>query len=662
MCGIVGLLTRGKVEEAVLNRMVQPIVHRGPDAGAVWTDPKAGVGLGFRRLAIIDLSPAGMQPMSSADGRYVIVFNGEIYNHLELRAELDASGGGPRAAGAAWRGHSDTETLVEGIAHWGLEETLRRAVGMFGIAVWDKKDRTLGLARDRFGEKPLYYGWVGGDFVFASELKSLAAHPKFNNEIDRESVRLMLARTNVPAPLSIVRGVFKLEPGCMLTASFDAALEPHSRPILADTSSGGISVKRYWSYRDVIAQGLAAPITDEREALVQLEAALAVSIRGQSVAEVPVGAFLSGGIDSSAIVALYQKYSNSRVRTFTIGFNEAEFNEAHYAKAVAQHLGTDHNELYVTVTEAQAVIPRLPTMFDEPFADSSQIPTFIVSQFAREQVTVAISGDAGDELFGGYDRFRVATALWRHFSAVPEPLRRSAGAALSVIPASVWSNLAQALGRRRVGSKIRRLVDRMRTARTMDDLYASFFDEWTGETSPVLGATGRSDFAPPSLGVPGAPPAVQLMYIDAMTYLPDDVLCKVDRAAMATSLETRAPFLDHRVAALAARLPLDMKIRGSETKRILRQLLYNEAPRELFERPKAGFGVPVGDWLRGPLRDWAEALLDERRLREDGYLDPAIVRRRWNAHLSGERDDVPGIWALLMFQAWKESFGRGLQV
>jgi len=647
MCGIAGILTVGSVEASVLRRMIAPIAHRGPDDQGIWADPRAGIGLGHRRLSIVDLSPLGHQPMASADDRWMLSYNGEIYNHATLRAELEAEGLAPE-----WRGHSDTETLVACVAAWGLERTLTRAVGMFALALWDRKERILHLARDRFGEKPLYYGWTGGDFVFGSELKAIRAHPRFDNAVSRRALGLFASRTYVPAPFSIYERIYKLEPGCILTLSREAAGRPRGAPIAEGRPEDGLRLRRYWSYLEVMRRGVADPIADEAEALERLERTLATAVGGQSVADVPVGAFLSGGIDSSTIVALYQKYSSIPVRTFSIGFEEAGFNEAEHAKAVARYLGTVHNERYVTVRETQDVIPLLPSMYDEPFADSSQIPTHLVSRFAREQVTVALSGDGGDELFAGYNRHFAAPRLWKRLQMLPRPVRALIGPPLGQLPPSVWN---AAPGRRapNFGAKIQKALRVAGSARSLDDVYDSFLDEWSFEASPVLGPDGQAHWPGTDVEpLPGAPDAMRMMYRDAVSYLPDDILCKVDRASMAVSLETRVPFLDHRVAELAARLPLSMKVRGGKGKHILRELLYREAPRALFERPKAGFAIPVGEWLRGPLRPWAEELLEPRRMSQEGYFDARIVARRWQEHLSGRRDSTAALWAVLMFQAW----------
>lgn len=528
---------------------------------------------------------------------------------------------------------------------------------MFAIALWDRRQRRLTLVRDRFGEKPLYYGWVGRDFVFASELKAVLTHPSFANPIDREALRLYASRAYVPAPFSIYRGIFKLEPGCIIEVDRAAANRPLTSPPV-EGGTGPITLRRYWNYRGVVRGGLQDPFPSENAALEALDQALSDAIRGQSMADVPVGAFLSGGIDSSAVVALYQRYSSVSVRTFTIGFEDPAYDEAGHARAVAQHFGTIHEELYVTAEHAQRVIPQLAGIYDEPFADSSQIPTYLVSEFARGQVTVALTGDGGDELFGGYNRYFGTARLWSYMGRLPAPVRAAVGKGLGRLPPAAWDGLGSLLpGSVRpphFGTKVRKAMRTMGRAGSIDDVFVSFLDEWSGEPSPVLGTHGIAS-AGFDLAVGGAPDAVRMMYCDVVSYLPDDILCKVDRAAMAVSLETRVPFLDHRVAAVAARIPVEMKIRGGKGKQILRRLLYREAPPELFERPKAGFGMPLGSWLRGPLRPWAESLLDERRLREAGFFDPRQVRQRWSEHLAGKRDAGPMIWAILAFEQWRMS-------
>ena len=657
MCGIAGIASARPVEPQLIARMAGALAHRGPDDQGVWLSDDRRLGFGHRRLAIVDLSPQGHQPMTSQDGRWILSFNGEFYNHKELRAELDAE------RQRNWRGHSDTEVFLEAVAAWGVRRALERSVGMFAISLYDRKDRCLYLARDRFGEKPLYFGWAGNDLVFGSELKALRQHPGFDDRIDRRALRLLASRSYIPAPLSIFDGVYKLEPASMLKLPESSWARPMLAPPHEGRNDSGATLEKYWSYRDVVVAGLRDPIDNEAEALDRLEHVLASAIRGQSMADVPVGAFLSGGIDSSTIVALYQKYSDIPIRTFTIGFEDEGFNEAPYAKRFAEFLGTEHHEHYVTADQTMNVIPALGAMFDEPFADTSMIPTHLVSKIAREHVTVALSGDGGDELFGGYNRYFGTARLWSMFAKVPRPLRLGAGRAFGRVPAGAWDAVGQLLpsGKRPpyFGIKVQKTWRTMSSGGDFSKVFESFLDEWSGETGPVLG--GESHYGLLDLDVgPNAPDATRMMYCDAVSYLPDDILCKVDRAAMAVSLETRVPFLDHRVAELAARIPIGMKIRGGRGKLIMRKLLSQEAPAEMFERPKIGFGIPVGTWLRGPLRDWAESLLNERRLREEGYFDPAIVRRRWAQHLSGERDGTTPLWSALMFQAWRNEFGGGI--
>ena len=649
MCGIAGILS-SRANLGSVQQMAEAIAHRGPDDQGTWLDEEAGVAFGHRRLAIVDLSPQGHQPMHSADGRFVICYNGEIYNHAALRRELEDAGHQPDGG---WRGHSDTETLLQAIAARGLEKALASCAGMFAFALWDRKERRLHLVRDRFGEKPLYYGWAGGSFAFASELKAIRALPDFEGEIDRRALGLFAARTHVPAPFSIYRRIFKLEPGCILSITSEAAASSRDEAPTEGRAEGGVTLTRYWSYPEVVRNGLEQPIAAEPDALAQLESVLLQAVSGQAMADVPVGAFLSGGIDSSTIVALYQSVSATPVRTFTIGFEHAAFNEADHARAVAAHLGTVHHEQTVTAKDARDVIPLLPAIYDEPFADSSQIPTFLVSRFARSKVTVALTGDGGDELFGGYNRHVETPALWSRLRRVPAPLRAAAGRMLGQVPPHYWARLAALRGevQPHVGARLQKAIQTAADAHSLDDIYRSFLDEWRFHGTPVPGSE-NPDFGLQLDGAGAVPDAIRMMSCDALTYLPDDVLCKVDRASMAVSLETRVPFLDHRVAELAARIPLAMKIADGGGKRIVRKLLARHLPAQLFERPKAGFAVPVGEWMRGPLRDWAEELLDPRRMREDGYFDIALVRRRWEAHRSGREESTAALWAVLMFQAW----------
>lgn len=646
MCGITGIWTTGSMSDLpeAVRRMSDALHHRGPDAGGSWLDQDAGIALGHRRLAIIELSELGAQPMHSACGRYVLVFNGEIYNHLELRRELATTGKAP-----AWRGASDTETLLAGFVAWGVAATLQRAVGMFALTLWDRRERRLSLARDRFGEKPLYYGWAGHGsrrpFVFGSELKALRAFPGFDNAVDRGSLGLMLQFCAVPAPHSIYESTYQLEPGTVLT--LDAA----------GLAARHVQVVPYWRASDVARQGFADPFRDEREAIDALEAALREAIALQVIADVPVGAFLSGGVDSSTVVALMQAQSPRPVQTFTVGFDEAGFDEAPFAAAVARHLGTEHHELRVTAADALNVIPRLATMYDEPFADSSQIPTSIICAAARRNVTVALSGDGGDELFCGYNRYVWGQRIWRRVSHLPVGVRRALGAAILSMPVSAWDAVGPVMPARirpsLLGDKAHKMGRRLTAVDTLDDLYRSLVTEWPASAIPVCGAQPKATKLDDMSLVAGIDaPEQRMMLWDSLTYLPDDILTKVDRAAMAVSLETRVPMLDHRVAEVAWRLPMDMKIRDGQGKWALRQVLYRHVPRELIERPKAGFAAPVGQWLRGPLRDWAEALLDETRLRNEGYLEPAAIRSLWREHLSGRRDWTTRLWSVLMFQAW----------
>ena len=625
--------------------MAHAIARRGPDDAGAWVDGQVGIALGHRRLSIVDLSPAGHQPMLSASGQLVLVFNGEIYNHLALRGELEKTGLAP-----AWRGHSDTETLLAGFTAWGIQPTLERCVGMFAFALWDLSMRTLTLGRDRLGEKPLYYGWQGqgqnATFLFGSELKALKSHPAFKAGIDRNALCLLMRHNYIPAPYSIYEGIAKLEPGCLLTVSL-AQPEP--------------KVVRYWSAAEVAVAGCAAPFVGTPEQAVDaLEVLLKSAVQQQMMADVPLGAFLSGGIDSSTIVALMQAQSARPVKTFTIGFNEAGYNEAVHAKAVASHLGTEHTELYVTPQQALDVIPRLPSLYCEPFSDSSQIPTFLVSQLARQKVTVSLSGDAGDELFCGYNRYLMASGLWKKLSLFPAVSRRLATRGLTAMSPERWNALLgpvqdmlpAKLRHANLAYKLHKGAGVL-AADSVDSLYFGLLSHWNDPASVVMGGT-----EPPTLLTGNAPQLKglddiqRMMALDTLTYLPDDILVKVDRAAMGNSLEGRVPFLDHRVVEFAWSLPQSMKLRNGVGKWVLREVLYRYVPKALIERPKMGFSVPIGDWLRGPLRDWAENLLDESRLRREGYFYPAPIRQKWEEHLSGARNWQYHLWDVLMFQAW----------
>ena len=645
MCGITGFFDpdrRAGDDEstATVLRMADTLQHRGPDDRGAWVDAEAGLALGFRRLAIVDLSAEGHQPMVSASGRYVLAFNGEVYNHADLRRELVASGAAP------FRGQSDTEVMLAAFERWGPDRALERFVGMFAFALWDRRERILRLARDRIGEKPLYYGWAGGGLVFGSELKALRAYPGFSGEVDREALALYMRFGYVPAPHSIYRGIRKLPPGTSLT--IDAG-----RTVAAGALPDPVP---YWSARRAAEAGAAAPFEGtEAEAADRLEALLREAVGLQMVADVPLGAFLSGGVDSSTIVALMQAQSPRPVKTFTIGFEEAGYDEARYAKEVARHLGTEHTELYVTPAEAREVIPSLPTLYDEPFADSSAIPTYLVSRMARRQVTVSLSGDGGDELFGGYSWYPRTVQVWDKVRRLPRALRRTTAGALAAVEArrprrpGGAGRLARFVSPDRVG----KLAALLGHADEAEDVHWALLSRWDGLPPVVLG-TAEAPPAPPGWEAhPGLGDVPRrLMLTDMLTYLPDDILAKVDRASMGVSLEARAPFLDHRVVEFALRVPTAMKIRDGHGKWLLRQVLYRHVPRELIERPKMGFTVPIGAWLRGPLREWAEELLDEGRLRREGFLDPGPIRRRWDEHLSGRRDRADDLWSALMFQAW----------
>lgn len=637
MCGIVGYWTKeAAADRATVGRMTDALEHRGPDSAGVWIDDRGELALGHRRLSIIDLSPSGHQPMVSPCGRYVISFNGEIYNHMDIRRELDQAGGG-----FEWRGHSDTETLLAALRHWGLIPALERLNGMFAFALWDAQDRTLHLARDRLGEKPLYYGRNSGVFFFTSELKALKSHPAWRPELDAEAIAQYFRVNYVPAPYTVYRAFHKLPPGHVVTIDQGGTRVSAPRP--------------YWEVDAVALAGVQAPLPEE-EVVDRLHAALREAVASRMEADVPLGAFLSGGIDSSLIVAMMQEQSSGPVKTFTIGFAEAGFDEAPFASEVAKHLGVDHTALYVSAEDALKVIPGLAAIWDEPYSDPSQVPTLLVSQLAREHVTVALSGDGGDELLCGYNRYAKAMHLRARFGQIPGPLQRALDMMLS-------SPVAGFVGRHR--SKLPRdlQVGRMEMANLAHELlradsdlefYNGLRTHWLDADRPLSDSFAAQRVASgASQAVPDfADMRDTMMFQDLIGYLPDDILTKVDRASMAVGLEARAPLLDHRLVELTWRIPAAVKTRGGQSKWPLRQVLGRYLPQSLYERPKQGFSVPIGEWLRGPLRDWAEDLLDERQMREDGILNVQSIRSRWEEHVSGRRSWPDHLWDVLMFQSW----------
>ena len=640
MCGIAGFLSGasgGLAQELaeVTSAMDARLEHRGPDDHGVWIDEDCGVALVHRRLSILDLSSAGHQPMISADGRFVIIYNGEVYSHQPIAAEL-------AARGYKFHGHSDTEVILNSFAESGIEPTLERMIGMFAIALWDRRERALILIRDRLGIKPLYWAQFGKLFLFGSELKALRAHPGWNAQIDRDAVAAFMRHNYIPAPHTIYRGVHKLEPGTILTLPWQG--EPR--------------ISRFWNARTIARNGMLNPLDgNDADLAEQVEALLQDAVTRRMIADVPLGAFLSGGVDSSTVVALMQQAHLGRVRTFSIGFDIPGYNEAPYAAAVAGHLGTDHTEFTVTSSQALDLIPRLPDIYDEPFADSSQIPTYFVSAMTRKYVTVALSGDGGDELFAGYNRYQLTRRFWQALSIMPRPIRNAAASALTMVRPDRWTALAAALPVRfrlpQTGDKLHKLAAVLNLT-SADAIYRRLVSHWEPSAIVLDAREPKSIIEDDTLSHEFPDLLARMQFLDLVTYLPDDILTKVDRASMAVALEARVPFLDHRIVEFSWRLPRDAKVRNRTSKWILRQVLYRHVPRALIERPKMGFGIPLGEWLRGPLRDWAEGLLAENRLRDAALLDHKVVRRFWQEHLDGSRNWQYLLWDVLMLEAWRE--------
>lgn len=648
MCGITGYWeTRSGLEHpaGVLARMGAALAHRGPDDSGAFHDANAGLGLAFRRLSILDLSVEGHQPMHSASGRFVIVLNGEIYNYEDIRAELGRHD---------WRGHSDTEVILEAFERWDVEAAVRRFVGMFAIALWDRQGRKLHLVRDRLGIKPLYYGRVGQNFVFGSELKAIRQHPEFELEINRDALALYMRHNYVPSPYCIYKGLQKLQPGCILTV---------------DSATSTPDIRRYWRARDAAEAGKQSRLQlSDAEAIEELHQLLMRAVGLRMISDVPVGAFLSGGVDSSTVVALMQAQSRRPIKTFTIGFHEDGYNEAFQARRVASHLQTDHTELYLSPKDALDVVPMLPAMYDEPFADSSQIPTYLVSKLARGDVTVALSGDGGDEVFAGYNRYTLIRRICTLMKPIPWPMRSAAASILHAMPPDRVDAgfrlfrplMPKSLRHGAAGDKAQKLADVL-SVNSPKAIYYRTLSHWTELSEIVVGSReprtllDRIDELDSKYNIEEV-----MMLTDLENYLPDNILTKLDRASMAVSLEARVPLLDHRVVEFSWRLPLRLKIRNGKKKWILRQVLEKYVPEKMMDRPKMGFGVPVDQWLRGPLRDWAENLLDESRLQGEGYVNPAPVRQAWKAHLTGRGAWQYHLWDVLMFQGWLEENQRKL--
>ena len=647
MCGFTGYLSLANHKinsDLIIQNMTNSIAHRGPDSDGFWHDPQTEIVMGFRRLAILDVSKNGNQPMISNSGQYVISFNGEIYNHLEIRAEIQIEN-----SKIGWRSTSDTETLLAGFELWGIKETIIKCVGMFSFAVWCNKSRVLTLGRDRLGEKPLYYGWQGkGDqrvFFFGSEVKSFMKHPAFLREINRDAISTFLRYSYIPAPNSIYKGIFKLLPGNLLKVS------------IKDQNP---KISEYWSASELIKGGCKLSFDSDTDATEKLERILQNSVKRQMIADVPLGAFLSGGLDSSTIVALMQSQSMKKIRTFTIGFDDKAFNEADHAKLIASHLNTDHSELYINSNDLLNVIPNLSSIYDEPFADSSQIPTYLISQFAKQDVTVALSGDGGDELFGGYNRYQITNQYWNRLRHIPLSIRKLLSSAILAVLQSQTVDLHSRLNK---NAHYANLPDKLYKganvlpSQNIYELYKRLVSSYNDPDSIVInGQESNKFFELNAKDFKSLDNLSFMMAMDLLTYMPDDILTKVDRAAMGVSLETRVPMLDHQVVEFAICLSNNYKLRNNQTKWLLRQVLYKYIPKKLVERPKSGFAIPIGIWLRTSLKDWADDLLDERTINDQGFFNAGLIRKRWHHHQSGSHNWEHFLWNVLMFQSWFINF------
>ncbi len=651
MCGFAGVVidkSTAKLSQSIIEKMGDSISHRGPDSSGVWLDAEIGIAMVHRRLSILDLSPSGHQPMQSSSGRFTLVFNGEIYNHLSIRSQISDA--------YQWRGHSDTETILAGFEIWGIKNTIQKSTGMFSLAVWDAKEKSLSLFRDRIGEKPLYYGWQNGSFLFGSELKSLIVHPSFQHEIDRNSLSLFMRYGYVPSPASIYKGIQKLAPASFIELfPYSNSFRNEETPVPAE----------YWSLAEVVSDGQKrSDLMNSIEIQEKLDFLLREVIDQQMVADVPVGAFLSGGIDSSTIVAIMQTLSRKKIKTFSVGIEAEGYNEAPYAKEIAEFLGTDHTELFFSDKEARNIIPDLPGIYDEPFSDPSQIPTFYLSQVSRKDVAVSLSGDAGDELFAGYNRYFLGDLIHKINRNLPRPLMKALTSAVYRISPQIWdtcfspikSFLPTNISTRPIGDRLHKLAKIFQQSDFMST-YVAMMSHWQDPSKIVInGSDSINQSSLRNLSSNCDDLFHKMMAFDTVTYLPDDILVKVDRAAMSCSLETRLPFLNHHLVEFAWQIPLSMKIKNGKGKSVLRNVLYKYIPQELFDRPKTGFGLPIHSWLRGPLREWAESLLNESRLKNQGYLETAPITEKWQQHLSGHRNWHLQLWNVLIFQSWFEEY------